>query len=24
VEHGASPMLIRHLQHNRVFHERVA
>ena len=23
VEHGASPMLIRHLQHNRVFHERV-
>ena len=24
VEHGASPMLIRHLEHNRVFHERVA
>ena len=24
VEHGASPMLIRHLQHNRVFHESVA
>jgi KUP system potassium uptake protein len=24
VEHGASPMLIRHLQHNRIFHERVA
>ncbi len=24
VEHGASPMLIRHLQHNRVFHEKVA
>jgi KUP system potassium uptake protein len=24
VEQGASPMLIRHLQHNRVFHERVA
>lgn len=24
VEHGASPMLIRHVQHNRVFHERVA
>jgi KUP system potassium uptake protein len=24
VEHGASPMLVRHLQHNRVFHERVA
>jgi KUP system potassium uptake protein len=23
VEHGASPMLIRHLQHNRVFHQRV-
>jgi KUP system potassium uptake protein len=23
VEHGASPMLIRHLQHNRIFHERV-
>jgi len=23
VEHGASPMLIRHLEHNRVFHERV-
>ena len=22
VEHGASPMLIRHLQHNRVFHEK--
>jgi KUP system potassium uptake protein len=24
VEHGASPMLIRHLEHNRVFHEKVA
>jgi KUP system potassium uptake protein len=24
VEHGASPMLLRHLEHNRVFHERVA
>jgi KUP system potassium uptake protein len=23
VQHGASPMLIRHLQHNRVFHQRV-
>ncbi len=23
VEHGASPMLIRQLEHNRVFHERV-
>jgi KUP system potassium uptake protein len=23
VEHGASPMLLRHLEHNRVFHERV-
>ncbi len=24
VEHGASPMLLRHLEHNRVFHEKVA
>jgi KUP system potassium uptake protein len=24
VEHGASPMLLRHLEHNRIFHERVA
>lgn len=24
VDHGASPMLLRHIEHNRVFHEKVA
>jgi KUP system potassium uptake protein len=24
VDHGASPMLLRHIEHNRVLHERVA